>query len=62
MRGYYKQVVDILQRHHFECIRQKGSHQTWSNGRVSVTVSTNCYSRFTANEIMKEAGVDHRFV
>lgn len=61
MNGYYSQVVDILKQHHFHCDRKKGAHQNWTNGRISVTVSTNCYSRHTANEIMKRAGIDHRF-
>ena len=33
----------------------------WSKGQTSVTVSKNCDSKFTANSIMKQAGIDHRF-
>lgn len=61
MNGYYSQVIAVLKQHGFLCVRQKGSHQTWSYGGVSVTVSTNCASRFTANAIMKQAGLGHRF-
>ena len=61
MNGFYKQVVAVLAQHGFFMSRQKGSHQTWTNGRTHVTVSTNCQSRFTANKIMKDAGLDKRF-
>ena len=61
MNGYYAKVIAVLQSHGFFLKRQKGSHQTWSNGKTPVTVSTNCNSRHTANGIMKDAGIDHRF-
>ena len=61
MNGYYAQVRTVLEQHRFFCDRQKGSHQNWTNGKISVTVSTNCYSRHTANAIMKRAGINHRF-
>lgn len=61
MNGYYNQVIAVLREHGFSFSRQKGSHQTWTNGSISVTVSTNCDSRFTANAIMKQAGISRRF-
>ncbi len=61
MNGYYALVAAILKQHGYAMIRQKGSHQTWNNGKQPVTVSTNCESRHTANAIMKQAGIDHRF-
>jgi predicted RNA binding protein YcfA (HicA-like mRNA interferase family) len=62
MNGYYELVIRKLKEHHFNLIRQTGgSHQIWSNGSKSVTVSTNCYSRHTANGIMRQAGINHRF-
>lgn len=61
MNGYYNQVKAVLEQHGFCFLRQKGSHQTWNNGHVSVTVSTTCASRHTANAIMKQAGISHRF-
>jgi len=61
MNGYYALVVAMLRQHGFELVRQKGSHQTWKNNWRSVTVSTNCDSRHTANAIMKQAGIAHRF-
>jgi predicted RNA binding protein YcfA (HicA-like mRNA interferase family) len=61
MNGYYNQVVTVLKQHGFLFLRQKGSHQIWSNGSIPVTVSTNCHSKFTANAIMKQAGISHKF-
>lgn len=62
MKGFYNQVVAVLKQHGFFLVRHSGTaHQTWGNGRVSVTVSTNCNSRHTANGIMKDAGIDHKF-
>jgi predicted RNA binding protein YcfA (HicA-like mRNA interferase family) len=62
MNGFYPQVIAMLKKHGFFLSRQgKGSHQMWSNGSVSVTVSTTCQSKFTANAIMKQAGIAHKF-
>jgi len=61
MNGLYDEVKAVLKQHGFFLVRQSGSHQRWTNGRVSVTVSTNCASRHTANAIMKQAGIHHRF-
>ncbi len=61
MKGYYDQVIAVLKKHGFSFVRQTGAHQTWSDGRTPVTVSTNCYSRHTANGIMKDAGINHKF-
>lgn len=61
MNGYYELVAAVLRKNGFNCRRQKGSHQTWCKGRVCVTVSTTCKSRHTANQIMKDAGIDHHF-
>ncbi|MFZ4710750.1 MAG: type II toxin-antitoxin system HicA family toxin [Zwartia sp.] len=61
MRGFYKKVIALLALHGFLLVRQKGSHQTWAKGSKSLTVSTNCDSRHTANEILKQAEINHRF-
>lgn len=61
MNGYYDQVVAVLKKHGFSFMRQKGSHQMWGNGHRRVTVSTNCASRHTANDIMRQAGIKHKF-
>ena len=62
MKGYYKQVTAMLTQHGFFLSRQgKGSHEMWSKGSISVTVSTTLASRFTANAIMKQAGIVFHF-
>lgn len=62
MNGYYRQVIEQLKAHGYRLLRSgKGSHEIWSDGKRSTTVSANCQSRHTANEIMKQAGIKHRF-
>ncbi|SCX91980.1 HicA toxin of toxin-antitoxin [Nitrosospira sp. Nl5] len=62
MNGYYPRVIDQLKKHGFIFIRQgKGSHELWGKGSLAVTVPFNCNSKFTANGIMKDAGIRHRF-
>lgn len=62
MNGYYARIIVILKNCGFIFDRQgKGSHEMWIKGHVSVTVSKNCDSRHTANGIMKQAGIDHKF-
>lgn len=62
MNGYYELVIKQLRANGFVLLRQTGgSHQIWSDGKRSVTVSTNCYSSHTANAVMRQAGVHHRF-
>lgn len=62
MNGYYELVVKQLKAHGFSLLRQTGgSHQIWSDGSRNVTVSTNCYSRHTANAILRQAGIKHHF-
>lgn len=58
MNGFYAQVIAALKEHQFRLIRQgKGSHELWGNGQITVTVSKNCDSRFTAIAIMKQARI-----
>ena len=62
MNGYYQQVIEALRKQGFSLVRKgKGSHEVWGNGRVKTIVPFNCPSRHTANEIMKQAGIDYRF-
>lgn len=62
MNGYYKLVIAILLQHGFQKIGQaKGSHEKWGKGSVYTTVPFNCPSRHTANAIMKQAGISHKF-
>ena len=62
MNGFYEQVIAVLKQHGFSFSRGgKGSHQLWCFGNKCVTVSKNCQSRHTANGIMKQAGINHKF-
>lgn len=62
MNGYYDQVTAVLKQHGFSFLKPgKGSHQWWSNGRIKVQVPVHCKSRFTANAVMKQARITHRF-
>lgn len=62
MNSYYPKVATVLKEHGFSFLKPgKGSHEWWSNGRIKVQVPFNCYSRHTANAVMQQAGIDHRF-
>ena len=63
MNGYEKAVKKILSEHGWKRLRHaKGSHEYWGkNGCNPITVPHNCKSRHTANAIMKEASINHKF-
>lgn len=62
MNGYYRLIVEALRKQGFSLVRAaKGSHEIWGNGIVKTTVPFNCPSRRTANAIMRQAGIDHKF-
>lgn len=62
MNGYYKQIIEALRKQGFSFVRSgKGSHEIWGLGSVKTIVPFNCPSRHTANAIMKQVGIDHRF-
>ncbi len=62
MNGYYSQVIQILREHGFSLIRMgRGSHEIWGRSSTNVTVPFNMPSRHTANAVMKQAGIQHRF-
>lgn len=62
MNSYYSQVVEQLKAHGYTFLRAAaGSHEIWTNGQRKQALSRNMPSRHMANEIMKQAGIDHRF-
>lgn len=62
MNGYYSQVIEVLKAHGYTYLRPgKGSHEVWSNGKRNQIVPHNMPSRHTANGIMKQAGIGHKF-
>lgn len=64
MSGYTKDVKDKLRDNGCEFFRQgKGDHEIWwcPTSGVKFVVDSNIKSRHTANAVMKQAGVDHKF-
>jgi len=62
MNGYYEQLVKLLREARFEYVRPgKGSHEVWARGRLTLIVPFNCYSRHTANAVLRAAGINHKF-
>jgi predicted RNA binding protein YcfA (HicA-like mRNA interferase family) len=62
MKGYYKLLTDLLKQHGFEYKKQgKGSHEIWKRGSQTAIVPFNCYSRHLANQVLKDADIDHHF-
>ncbi len=64
MAEYEKKVRDILSQN--GCIlkrRGKGDHDIWYSPITNrhVTVDTKIKSRHTANAIMKQSGINHKF-
>jgi predicted RNA binding protein YcfA (HicA-like mRNA interferase family) len=62
MNGYYQPIIAVLRQNGFYKIRSaKGSHEIWGNESMRTTVPLNCPSRHTANEVMKQLKIKHRF-
>lgn len=62
MNGYYRLVIEQLKAHGYTFLRPgKGSHEIWTNGERNQIVPRNCDSRWTANGIMRQSGIAHRF-
>ena len=62
MNGFYSLVIAQLKANGYRFLRQgKGSHELWTNGLRHQTVSKNMPARAMANQIMKQAGIAHRF-
>jgi predicted RNA binding protein YcfA (HicA-like mRNA interferase family) len=62
MNGYYALIIEALRKQGFSLVRPgKGSHEIWGKGSTTTTVPFNCPSRHTANAIMRQAGIDHKF-
>ncbi len=64
MKGYYEPLTKLLRDAGWRLLRPgEGSHEIWGNagGGETVTVPYNCKSRHTANSILKDAGLSHRF-
>jgi predicted RNA binding protein YcfA (HicA-like mRNA interferase family) len=61
MNGYFNQVCELLRQHGWAFYKPgKGSHQKWKKDEVIILVPFNCYSRHTANAVLRDAGIDHK--
>ena len=64
MADFEKKVRDILRQNGCLFVRHgKGDHDIWYSPITNrpVTVDSKIKSRFTANGILKEAGIDYKF-
>lgn len=64
VRGFYRQIVGALKQAGCTFKRYgKGDHEIWYSPVTghTFTVDRSCLSRVTANEIMKQAGVNKHF-
>ena len=64
MADYYRDVVRLLRENGYEFKRPgRGDHEIWWNPKTQfhVTVDRKLRSRFTANGILKEAGIVKAF-
>ena len=64
MAEFEKKVRDVLSEHGCTFVRRgKGDHDIWYSPitRRHITVDSKIKSRHTANAIMKQSGIDHRF-
>jgi predicted RNA binding protein YcfA (HicA-like mRNA interferase family) len=64
MAEYEKKVRKVLKEYGCYFTRHgKGDHDVWYSplSQKPVTVATKIPSRFTANDILKEAGIDYHF-
>ena len=64
MADYAPDVKRILREHACSLVRQgKGDHQIWNSPitQRNVTVDGKIKSRHTANAVMKQAGIPHKF-
>lgn len=64
MADFYRELITLLREHGFRLARTgKGSHEIWFNPdtKRSVTVPRSTKSRHTANDVLKQAGLEKKF-
>lgn len=64
MADFYRDLVAILRANGFQLLRAgKGSHEIWFNStaNISVSVPRTTKSRHTANDVLKQAGLEKKF-
>lgn len=61
MNGFYRQLTAILKRHGFYFLRPgKGDHEIWGNDKIQRPVDRNSRSRHTANQVLKQFGINEK--
>jgi len=63
-KGFYRAVIDVLRAHGCVFVKPgKGDHEIWRSPITNRTfpVDKGCMSRHTANAVMKQAGIGHKF-
>lgn len=63
VEDYYRAIIEILSQHGFEkVVGGKASHEKWRNRVIGRTVIVpRSRRRHTANAVLKQAGIDHKF-
>lgn len=62
--SYRRQVIEQLEANHYIKLpdrRGNGSHEAWRRGNHTQIVPRKIDDRHFANDIMKQAGISHRF-
>ncbi|MFC7049648.1 type II toxin-antitoxin system HicA family toxin [Emcibacter nanhaiensis] len=61
--NFYRKLTKILKNHGYAFYRSgKGDHEIWrrnGTGR-SISLPSKCPSRHTANQVLKQAGIDEK--
>lgn len=64
VKGFFRAITDVLRAHGCRFVKKgNGDHEIWwspINNRT-FPVDHGCMSRHTANAVMKQAGIDHKF-
>lgn len=61
MNGFYKKLLEIFARHNVYLVRKgKGDHEIWRHGDRQTTVDHGINSRFLANKILKQLGINEK--
>jgi len=67
MADYDVEVRRLLSKDGYEMLsrkkRGKGSHEVWFSAKknIKVSVNNNMKSRYTANDILEQAGINYKF-
>ena len=61
MNDFYKQLLLIFDKHNAYLVRKgKGDHEIWRCGDKQTTVDHGINSRYRANKILKQLGINEK--